>query len=333
MVLQQQSNVPIWGWDTPGKNVNVRTSWNGKTYQTKTNGEGKWMLKAATPAAGGPYNLTVSSGKTITLNNVLIGEVWLCTGQSNMEMPMKGFFGQPIYDTNDAILKSKNSQIRVYTVPRASVTELQQNSKAANWQMATPETVSEFSATGYYFGRLLNQVLGVPIGLINDSYGGSSVEAWMSPESLKPFPDIKIPAKTDSIKNVVQTPTTLYNGMMAPVAGFGIKGEIWYQGESNVGRAPQYLPLFQTFIQQQRQMWNEGEFPFYFAQIAPYAYHAVSSQLSSAQGNSAFLRDAQRLSSEKRQIPVWPFCWMWARKPASIQPIKSWRRAAGLPGA
>ncbi|QJD97305.1 sialate O-acetylesterase [Mucilaginibacter robiniae] len=296
MVLQQQMQVPVWGWDVAGKTVKVTTSWNGKSYTTKADGTGKWKVKVATPSAGGPYNLTISNGKAIKLNNVLIGEVWICTGQSNMEMPMKGFKGQALIGTNEAILKSKNNNIRIYTVPRSSKTELQENSKPSPWHVAGPEFVSNFSATGYYFGRLLNEILNVPIGLINDSYSGSSIEAWMDPDVLKAFPEIKIPAKTDSIKAVSRTPTTLYKGMIYPVIGYGIKGCIWYQGESNYDRPDQYEKLFPAMVAKWRDLWNEGNFPFYYAQIAPYDYAQLPPYNSGGKYNSAYLRDAQRKS-------------------------------------
>ncbi|MBS7564917.1 sialate O-acetylesterase [Mucilaginibacter sp. Bleaf8] len=296
MVLQQQSQVPVWGWDAAGKSINVRTSWNNKQYKTKADASGRWKVKVATPTAGGPYMLTIDDGKTIKLNNVMIGEVWLCTGQSNMEMPMKGFKGQPIAGSTEAILHSQNNNIRIYTVPRSSKTEQQDNSKPSVWHVASPEYVSNFSATGYYFGRQLNQVLNVPVGLINVSYGGSTIEAWMDPDVLKAFPEIKIPAKTDSIKVVNRTPTTLYNGMLNPVIGYGIKGCIWYQGESNYDRPDQYEKLFPAMVNRWRELWGEGEFPFYYAQIAPYDYAQLPPYRSGGKYNSAYIREAQRKS-------------------------------------
>jgi sialate O-acetylesterase len=294
MVLQQQSNVPIWGWDKPGASVRVTTSWNNRKYSAKANSEGKWLTKVATPVYGGPYTVTISDGKTIKLNNVLIGEVWICTGQSNMEEPVKGFKSQALNGSLNAILRSANNNIHIYTVPRSSKTELQQNSKPSEWHIASPEFVANFSATGYYFGRLLNEMLHVPIGLINDSFSGSSIEAWMDPEVLKDFPEIKIPAKTDSIKQVSRTPTTLYNGMLYPVLGYGIKGCIWYQGESNYDRPDQYQKLFPTMVKRWRSLWNEGDFPFYYVQIAPYDYAQLPPYNSGGKYNSAYLRDAQR---------------------------------------
>ncbi|WP_183559046.1 sialate O-acetylesterase [Mucilaginibacter sp. SP1R1] len=294
MVLQQQSQPPIWGWDKAGAPVTITTSWNKKSYKVKADINGKWLAKVATPAYGGPYTVTISGDSTIKLTNVLIGEVWLCTGQSNMEIPMKGYKSQPISGSTDAILKSSNSNIHIYNVPRSSVTIPQENSKPSEWYVASPEFVSNFSATGYYFGRLLNEMLHIPIGLISDCYGGSSAEAWMDTESLREFPEIKVPAKTDSIKAVSRTPTTLYNGMLHPVIGYGIKGCIWYQGESNYERPDQYEKLFPAMVKRWRTLWGQGDFPFYYMQIAPYDYTQLPPYNAGGKYNSAYLRDAQR---------------------------------------
>jgi sialate O-acetylesterase len=294
MVLQQQMAVPVWGWDKAGKKIKITTSWDGKRYQTITDSAGKWKIKVNTPAAGGPYTLKISNGKDTMLNNIMIGEVWLCGGQSNMEMPMKGFKGQPIIASNEAILRSKNNNIRLYTVPRSSKTQLQENSKPSEWHVASPEFVSNFSATGYYFGRLLNENLNIPIGLINCSYSGSYAEAWVDPDVLKAFPNIKIPAATDTIKQVSRTPTTLYNGMLYPIIGYGIKGTIWYQGESNYDNPDQYEILFPALVARWRKLWNQGDFPFYYAQIAPYDYAQLPPYNKGGKYNSAYLRDAQR---------------------------------------
>lgn len=294
MVLQQQSNIAIWGWAKPAGKVKITTSWNKQNYTVTTDNAGKWRTKVATPAAGGPYEITLNDGELLVLTDVLIGEVWFCGGQSNMEMPMKGFKSQPIVGSNEAILKSANKNIRLYTVPRSSITERQNNSKPSAWKLAEPESVANFSATAYYFGKLLSEMLNVPVGLINDSYGGSTIEAWMSPEDLKPFAEIKIPSKGDSIKEVNRTPTTLYNGMLYPVIGYGIKGAIWYQGESNYERPDRYEDLFPAMVSSWRKHWESGEFPFYYVQIAPYNYATIAK--GSKSNNSAFLRDAQRKS-------------------------------------
>lgn len=158
---------------------------------------------------------------------------------------------------------------------------------------------SNFSATGYYFGRLINKMLDVPVGLILCAYSGSSIQAWMDPVTLKAFPEIKVPAVGDSIKQVSRTPTTLYNGMLYPIIGYGIKGAIWYQGESNYDNPSQYQQLFETMVKTWRTQWGLGDFPFYYAQIAPYDYAQLPPYNKGGKYNSAFLRDVQRIEADK----------------------------------
>jgi sialate O-acetylesterase len=298
MVLQQQSNAAIWGWAKAGANISVTTSWNKKKYSTTSTADGKWKLKVATPAAGGPYEITVSDGKPVTLKNILIGEVWLCSGQSNMEMAMKGFRDQPITGSNDAIANSTNSNIRLYNVPRSVQRLPQDTSKNSPWRLAAPEAVSNFSATAYYFGKILYEQLQVPIGLVNISYGGSPVEAFMDETTLKTFPEIKVPAKTDTNKLNNKVATVLYNGMLRPFLGYTIKGCIWYQGESNNDRPQQYETLFPAFVKQIREQSEQGDFPFYYCQIAPYNYNNYTA-VNAVNNNSAYLRDAQRKALAK----------------------------------
>lgn len=299
MVLQQQSEVTIWGWADAGSRIAVTPSWDQKKYTVKANGEGKWKLNIATPSAGGPYELNISDGKPLKLTNVMIGEVWICGGQSNMDMPMKGYPAQPIANSNEAILRSKNKNIRLFTVAKNSGMQPAEDVKGS-WQEASPETVANFSATGYYFGRLLHEILeDVPIGLISVNYGGSPAEAWMSREALEPFPDIAIPQSPDSIKSPNRTATLLFYGMLHPVIGYGIRGAIWYQGESNYDRPDQYEELFPAMVAEWRKLWGVGEFPFYYAQIAPYNYAQLPPYHQGGKYNSAFLRDAQRKAQYK----------------------------------
>jgi sialate O-acetylesterase len=299
MVLQQKATVPVWGWDKPGSKIRLMASWSKNTYEGVCDPSGKFIIKIATPAAGGPYSLTVSDGKPLVLHNVLIGEVWMCMGQSNMDIPMKGFKSQPVIGSNEAIVDSKNDQIRLFTVPHGSTTTMQHDIKPSQWLEASPESVSKFSAVGYFYGRELYKMLHVPIGLINCSYSGSSVQAWMDTATLKAFPEIKIPAPTDSIKEVSRTPTTLYKAMLHGVIGYGIKGAIWYQGESNYSEPAQYDSLFTTFVKVLRSKWGIGDFPFYYTQIAPYDYAQLPPYHKGGKYNSAFLRDVQRLDESK----------------------------------
>ncbi|MET1054092.1 MAG: sialate O-acetylesterase [Pedobacter sp.] len=302
MLLQQKETVNIWGWDKAGQKITIGTSWNHKTYTGITSQQGKWSIKINTPAAAKQnYEITVSNGKTLVLKNILIGEVWLCTGQSNMEMPLKGFKGQPITGSNELILKSADPYIRLYTVPRSSITTEQENSKPSSWKLAGPEAVASFSATGYIFGKLLREMLDIPVGLVNVSYGGSSAQAWMSAATLKEqFPTIKIPAEKDTIKLASRTPTTLYNGMIHPVVGYGVRGAIFYQGESNYEDPDLYEKLFPALVKEWRTEWK-NDFPFYYAQIAPYNYKQLPPNLEGGKYNSAYLREVQRRSVA--QIP------------------------------
>lgn len=298
MVLQQQTNATIWGWAKAGSNVSVTTSWNKKKYSATTNADGTWKLKVATPTAGGPYEITVSDGKPVVIKNILIGEVWLCSGQSNMEMPMKGFKDQPILGSNDAVFNSTNPNIRLYTVPRSVQRLPQDTSKNSPWRLSEPEAVSNFSGTAYFFGKLLYEQLQVPIGLVNISYGGSPVEAFMDEATLQSFPEIKVPVKTDTSKLNNKVATVLYNGMLRPFLSYTIKGCIWYQGESNNDRPQQYETLFPAFVKQIRQQSEQGDFPFYYCQIAPYNYNNYVAA-NAVNNNSAFLRDAQRKALAK----------------------------------
>src|SRR6185436_390436 len=272
MVLQQQTDAAIWGWAEPNSSIQIISSWNKKKYTIKADAAGKWKTKISTPAAGGPFEVTISDGTPVTIHNVLIGEVWFCSGQSNMEMPMKGFRDQPIKGSNDVIFNSTNDWIRIYNVPRAVEKFLKDTTKTSWWKSANPENISNFSAAAYYFGRLLFQQLKVPVALINDSYGGSPAEAFMSIDALKAFPEIKVHTATDTFRLNNRSATALYNGMIHPIVGYTIKGCLWYQGEANADRPDQYEKLFPTLVAQWRNEWGQGDFPFYFAQIAPYNY-------------------------------------------------------------
>jgi len=471
MVLQQQSEVPIWGWAKEGQKITVLTSWDQQTATTVTGTGGKWMVKVKTPSAGGPYTVQISGKKKIVLEDILIGEVWVCSGQSNMEMPLKGWPGGPIKNSASEIQSANFPDMRFFTVPRATSVEPLDDC-IGSWSACTPETARDFSATAYFFGRELLRKLNVPIGLIFTSWGGTVAEAWMSKDYVEQIPfftttpgtfdpvafkahqkevfnreqtkwatsvgfinaqqaplwaieadsdpvwtavtvpsnwdqtflgdhtgladyrmiftvpdswiekdlilelgpidemdmtwvngtlvgthlDVydwatkriyKIPAgmlkkgenllavrvantsgiggingdpgmlkirpeksKTKWLPlagtwkarkgasftalspspecvdcNEPNVPTALYNGMIAPVIPFGIKGAIWYQGESNRYDGELYKKIFPGMIANWRHDWNRGDFPFYFVQIAPYTYRDSNS--------TGLLREAQ----------------------------------------
>lgn len=208
MVMQRETNANLWGTATASSTVKITTSWNNKTYSIKAGNDGKWKTSVQTPEAGGPYTITLNDGEETRLNNILIGEVWICSGQSNMEMPMKGFKNQPVENAVEDILHSTDSKLRLFTVKRNSrFTPV--DTVSGQWSEAAPASVREFSATAYYFGRELRRMLDVPVGLIVASWGGSACEAWMTADWLKAFPDAKIPASEDDIKSKNRTPTVL----------------------------------------------------------------------------------------------------------------------------
>lgn len=289
MVLQQQTQAAIWGKASKNSLVRVTTSWNNKSYYAKTSNDESWKLKVATPKAGGPYEVTISDGTALKLKNVLIGEVWVCSGQSNMEMQMKGRgMNQPVLGSSDAIALSSNPNIRLFTVRREANIEPLDNF-TGDWKTCEPESVSEFSATAYYFGLMLQKVLNVPVGLISSSWGGTSIQPWISETGCKKFDFIKLQDKMFDGEQAQQTPTALFNAMINPMVGYGIRGVIWYQGEGNINEPQNYQKMLPGLIEDWRSLWGLGDFPFYYMQIAPFDY---------GQGlNSAYLREAQLKAS------------------------------------
>ncbi|MCL1821327.1 MAG: sialate O-acetylesterase [Prolixibacteraceae bacterium] len=289
MVLQQQTQAAIWGKASPHKSVRVTTSWDKKSYTTHSDVNGNWKLKVQTPVAGGPYEISLSDGKELIIKNVLIGEVWVCSGQSNMEMPVKGFNSEPVIGSNEAIATSSGKNIRFITITRETSLEPRDDFKGV-WLECEPQNVAEFSATGYFFGEMLYRALNVPIGLICSSWGGTRIEPWISENGLSDFDWVQLPDKNAQSGVNAQTPTVLFNAMINPMLGYGIRGAIWYQGESNREEPDRYEKLMPRLVENWRKEWNIGDFSFYYAQIAPYDYRGGL--------NSAYLREAQQKSSE-----------------------------------
>ncbi|MEI6277319.1 MAG: sialate O-acetylesterase [Prolixibacteraceae bacterium] len=286
MVLQRNGEVKIWGTAKPGEKLTVKADWNAGQVMATSDAKGNWLAKLKTKEAGGPYNLTISSQKeSVVLKNILLGEVWLCSGQSNMEMPMAGFGDSPINGSNDFLLDADNDHIRLYKVARA-VSALPVDTCTGKWSTASAETALGFSAVGYLYARLLQQKLKVPVGVICSSWGGSAIEAWMSHETILPFTEAY--ARTTQEKSAIhQRASNLYNGMISPIRNYAIKGAIWYQGESNIGNYKEYAALQAGMVANWRKDFGVGEFPFYFVQIAPYWYN------NSKAINSALQRDEQ----------------------------------------
>ena len=274
MVMQRESDANLWGSAKSNSIVKITTSWNNKKYSVKADANGKWKATVKTTEAGGPYTITFNDGEKTSLSNILLGDLWLCAGQSNMEMPMKGFKNQPVGNAVEDILHSTDSQLRLFTVKRNSQLH-PVDTVSGSWYMANPASVREFSATAYHFGKELRRELNVPIGLIVASWGGSSCESWMTADMLAAFPEAKIPHKKEDIWSPNRTATVLYNGMLHPLIGMTIKGAIWYQGEDNVVRYKTYADMMSAMVNGWRNEWNQGAFPFYFCQIAPYDYSLI----------------------------------------------------------
>lgn len=268
-VLQRGQNVPVWGTANDGEKVTVEFA--GQTATTTAQG-GKWKVELKPLEAGGPFTMKISGDNEVTVNNLLVGEVWVASGQSNMEWTLNASF-QPEVEKP----KANFPQIRMITAKKvASLTPLDE--VQGKWQECSPETVGGFSAVAYYFARDLHAKLGVPVGIISTSWGGTPAQAWTSAEGFEGHPELK--GFADQIKAAAEKPPekgpgphfpgALYNAMIAPVIPYGMKGVIWYQGESNAGQSKQYQTLFPAMIADWRTKWKLGDFPFLFVQIAPF---------------------------------------------------------------
>ena len=299
MVLQQQTDARFWGKAAPGKRVRIRPSWSSKVITATADSAGCWEADVPTPAAGGPYTIDLSDGERLTLRDVLIGEVWLCSGQSNMEMPMQGFNSQPVEGSTEVIVRAKAATpIRICEVTRTTARTPQESCKA-QWRKNTPEAVARTSATAYYFARCLQEVLEVPVGIIITCWGGTPVEAWMDRATLSAFKefDLSFLDGDRPVNRPQNQPTMLYNAMIAPLAPYTVKGFLWYQGESNRLRSAQYQKLMPAFVGMLRERWGGDKLPFYYVQIAPYCYENPD-----LAGGSALLREAQMRNLE--EIPA-----------------------------
>ncbi len=296
MVLQQKTNVAIWGKADPGEKISVEGSWKGsQAASTVADKDGNWMVKIKTPPAGGAFKMTIWGNNTIELKNVMSGEVWFSGGQSNMDMPLLGYGkDQPVAGGTEEIAAANYPNIRLFNVLDPALgpnLKEPQFTCTGEWQQCSPETVGMFSAVAYVFGKEIHKYTNVPVGLIHSCIGGTYLETWMKPEVVENDPEFKkIISGFDEQKNnwLEKNPEfkdkpnaelpfqfqdfertgRLYNGMIAPLIPFTIKGAIWYQGESNDGRGHQYQRLFPAMITSWREEWNQGDFPFYFVQLA-----------------------------------------------------------------
>jgi sialate O-acetylesterase len=270
MVFQQDSSLPIWGWAAAGESITVRIA--GQQQTATADQDGNWALKLGKLQAGTIQTLTVMGRNTITIQDVLIGEVWVCSGQSNMEFRLKR-----ARNAAEEIAAATYPQIRSFTVPRSAQPSPVADVKA-KWVVCSPSAAAEFSAVGYFFGRELHKALQTPVGLISVSVGGTPAEAWTSAEGLDADPELK-EVKEKQIAKMInyptapgaelkQTATYLYNGMVHPLIPYAIRGVIWYQGETDAWKAFQYRKLLPALIQDWRARWGKGDFPFYIVQLA-----------------------------------------------------------------
>lgn len=267
MVLQQKTDARIWGWGNSGSTIKVTGSWSKDTVSAKVANDGTWQVNLPTPAAGGPYTLSFLNEQKIVLEDVLIGEVWLCSGQSNMEWSANA----GIVNAEAEVGNANHPNIRFFHVRRAG-SDYPQDDCHGQWAVCSPSTMRTFSAVAYFFARQLQQQLGVPVGLINASWGGTPAEVWTDKKYVDADPMLgAYAAKLRTYDWWPKEPGRLYNAMIAPLAPMNIAGALWYQGESNVGTYPGYSRLMGTLIQNWRAAF-EKDFPFYFVQIAPYTY-------------------------------------------------------------
>ena len=286
MVLQRNTSVKIWGWATPGEKIIIRTSWFLETLKVTTPENGRWEVTLLTTLSKEPQTIQLKSSESnINLENILFGEVWICSGQSNMRMPLKGYTGQPTFDGNLSVATSKNDNLRLFSISEnGSPTPLDSVSKFKKWNSASPETVKDFSAVAYFYGKQLQEILDVPVGLIMTSWGGTRIQPWMSKEAVAPFLDVN-KVKKDTTEKYKRIPSAIFNAMINPITSYTIKGALWYQGETNRDEPKLYQKLLPEMVKDWRKQWNIGDFPFYYVQIAPNKYVDKS--------NSQYLREAQ----------------------------------------
>ena len=290
MVLPQNANARIFGTADPGTKVTVTPSWNDKTYSTTADRTGAWSLAVETPSGSfKPYSITISDGDPLTVSNVLIGEVWLASGQSNMQMPLKGFPGCCTLGGYDEIASSRDEagKIRFFTVPlMQSYTPL--DTVPATWTVPSPETSPEYSAVAWHFAKRMSDVLDVPVGIVSAAYGGAKVESWTPRDMLEKYSDISLDPKDIEPMVHYHRPMLMYNAMFNPIKNYSYDGIIWYQGCSNVATYNTYAERLAAMVERWRDEIGIGDIPFYAVEIAPYEYGDPSEK-----GKAPLLREAQ----------------------------------------
>ena len=290
MVFQQETSAPVWGWGTPGSKVVVKPSWSKQSYTTKVGDDESWRVSLDTPSHGGPYSVKITCGKEcIELNDVFVGEVWICSGQSNMEMPLTGFVtsNQPVNESLETSIKAINygDRIRIFTVPRNPAEEApMKDLPSGEWKRASFESSASCSAIAYFFAEYITDAIDVPVGVIVSAWGGTEIRPWMPrqchAEALKGLVSdqeyARRTANMDRYKGRPRTAGALYNGMIHPFKGFAARGFLWYQGCANARDNTFYDKLQAAMVEGWRKEWGdtEAKMPFYYVLIAPYHYGA-----------------------------------------------------------
>ena len=282
MVLQREQAIPVWGWEEAGTEVHVL--FQDEVKKATAAADGKWMVRFSPQKAGGPYKMVIEGQNRIEFNDVLVGEVWLCSGQSNMEWTVANSNNK-----DEEIAAAKHPNIRhIKFDHRPSAEPLTDVPSPAGWQLCSPETVGSFTAVGYFFGRELQGELNVPIGLIGCNWGGTRIEPWTPPIGFQETPALsdiaskldEFPTKNNQGKINHQSPLALYNGMVHSIVPYGMRGAIWYQGESNNGEGMLYHEKMKALIHGWRKVWDNDAMPFYFVQLAPYTYGGDPTRLA-----------------------------------------------------
>ena len=284
MVVQQQASTPVWGWGEPGAKVKVKPSWGKVSYSAIVDKDGAWKVSIPTPSAGGPYTIDIASGKEkIAVSDVLVGEVWIFSGQSNMDMPLRGYNVQGVDGMLEEILSSPRyaDKIRMFRSKRPAAEEPQKDIPETSWQVASGESAARLSAIAWFFSTRLTDAIGVPVGVMDASWGGSKIEPYMTVEAVKRAIEGKISesryneimARENEPKKVRKKISTIWNSRMSPFAGYTARGFVWYQGEANL-RDRFYDKLQAEMVKMWREAWGDTEnaMPFMFATIAPYRY-------------------------------------------------------------
>jgi sialate O-acetylesterase len=286
MVLQQNSVVKLWGWADKGEEITIKQNWTNEIITTIANDQGKWLTTVKTIAAGGPYQIEIEGKNKIILNYILLGEVWICSGQSNMEFTINMLGGWEYYKKEiEDLLQYDYSNVRLCQIEK-DASPLLKNDCKSNWMKADSSTLGNFSATAWFFGRELAKKLKVPIALISTNWGGSPAEAWTESSFLAKDKDLSYYMTKKGSEPYATVHSMHYNAMIYPLINYAIKGAIWYQGEANINEADLYTKLFPAMIESWRHAWKIGDFPFYFVQIAPFNY-------TGGHNTSAYLREAQ----------------------------------------